>query len=1530
MDRFKPEEEEDISNEVVGGHNAPNSTPTRFPVPAASATQMPRQAPASIPTGTSKNTYRAAVPLLDQLDDPDLPEVRKRRKLSEYAHLEALHQLRSQQAFQDLQKASHQDLKPHYEGNEVEEGDHELEAQEMALSENDEHEVDVLGSDDDGETGHYVLSAQWQASRDSVRKKRKRKSFLFGEQRYDHAERLSFGGNAEAQASPKTEAEGRQHPKLELAFGAKHARLHTARPSLYEQYDEGGDAMNAENAMNVGEEAEERLQTMYQDSNMIVSKDAQEEDETIMIVDEDEESHPPPTFKLPTTPASATRTQRSDSRQRRRSASPVAPVPRRSSRLNHNGAVEYEYDVEAQGEDNSIELLSTKRKHGRNASHFASNSEPSTPAHNKSSASTKKPPRTTSARKGTPKSVRSTPTRRKLDHGIVTTQDVSNFYASLQPTHYHERIPQPKGMVPVLFSYQLRAVSWMMKRENLLWMKDSVRGGILADEMGLGKTIEIIGLIISNTRAKFFRPPEQAGISSSNQSFTLIPEQGEAQEPLILRLRLDQFVDPPEGIHDGSCSLIVCPEILLPQWKEEMQRHAPSLNIHTYRGVPNLTTLEKHLDVIGENIFAMYDVVLCSYETLAKEFPYATKPAVKTRFQQVQPSTPLAKLRWWRLIMDEAQMFSQGASNAGKLLRHLEAVNRWAVSGTPIRKDFSDLRGLLLFLDAEAFYFKTTPETLAFLKEIAWRHQMDQVSDEIIIPPAETHLLKVNLNALEAFGATKLASKLKTRLSFYNDPEASNQIEMPPNDQSNQTQSKESDQMMQIDNPALPPPTSVPTPVSTAMGEILSMQTGKYSSCPYQVLLDRYLEKSTLVQASDRAVLSRALSTHISNEFYSAQIEVCQAYNAYGDALLLKCKKLKSLEKLTSAQQAQLDLLLAHASMAYQQALDLVMYKTNTPIHEKLVVLRTPLFVLSPPSAPFSAVWYHTLKNIVETMRYQGREEEANLLEQRAESVRGTALQSQFNSVATARFKFISTKQETSRISRNRQNNPRGEWWRQALEWIGANVPDFCARLRKGVRQLIDTQFQVARTHVLQLNVATVEDVIDKLELDFLRMDAQRLQAVALAKTPVPTSGAFLDDFYDTLDRTEDVMYAYQQLLVRDVESDGFSGLIQTKVLNLAERLILYIEYVLVERHNALMGVWRFHPENVSAEDEATMYKLVRWLLMAEASFRELELMKIELDHAQVYNKIKRDFAASLENLEDSALPQADYDDSFDHSSEHSTHLAPAQATSSQSVVSSSNPPTVDSESLVDSHAPSNHNLNETHGFSETISAATSAVVQQTAIKSGELLPSMDTPHMHDLRSKVLDALENCVSLKHQLEFVLESGREKIPPIECFGSKLAVVAAKLLEVLQDDEEQIAQPQLLRNKALIFSKWSEPLIQLSLFLRGQGIQFRFGKDAGGLDGPKQSKNLGHRLAAFRDDPEVRVLFLNSKSQSTGLTLTQANHVFILEDIESAHEQQAIGRAHRIGQTRVTHIWKMQVEPGEVPSFTEDVTNLLHLH
>ena len=64
--------------------------------------------------------------------------------------------------------------------------------------------------------------------------------------------------------------------------------------------------------------------------------------------------------------------------------------------------------------------------------------------------------------------------------------------------------------------------------------------------------------------------------------------------------------------------------------------------------------------------------------------------------------------------------------------------------------------------------------------------------------------------------------------------------------------------------------------------------------------------------------------------------------------------------------------------------------------------------------------------------------------------------------------------------------------------------------------------------------------------------------------------------------------------------------------------------------------------------------------------------------------------------------------------------------------------------------------------------------------------------------------------------------------------------------------------------------------------------------------------------FRRDASIGVFLLDAKSDSSGLNLVNATHVFLCEPlVNTAIELQAIARVHRIGQMRPTTVWMILI-------------------
>ena len=249
------------------------------------------------------------------------------------------------------------------------------------------------------------------------------------------------------------------------------------------------------------------------------------------------------------------------------------------------------------------------------------------------------------------------------------------------------------------------------------------KGGILAEEMGLGKTCELISLICLHKR---------------------------------------KSTDPTSGLRATGATLIVTPLTILQQWKDELAKHAPHLSCMHYEGVNSLSkSKQTEADVV--EAFANNDVVLTTYTVLAREIHFAVDPPERNlrrrESQHARKRSPLVQVHWWRVCLDEAQMVESGVSAAAGVAALLERENAWAVSGTPVRKDVLDLRGLLIFLKYRPFdntgrswnrlvdHWRDDWKLL--FNRISLRHTKDKIRHELRLPPQRRMVITVPFTAIE-------------------------------------------------------------------------------------------------------------------------------------------------------------------------------------------------------------------------------------------------------------------------------------------------------------------------------------------------------------------------------------------------------------------------------------------------------------------------------------------------------------------------------------------------------------------------------------------------------------------------------------------------------------------------------------------------------------------------------------------------------------------------------------------------------------
>ena len=129
--------------------------------------------------------------------------------------------------------------------------------------------------------------------------------------------------------------------------------------------------------------------------------------------------------------------------------------------------------------------------------------------------------------------------------------------------------------------------------------------------------------------------------------------------------------------------------------------------------------------------------------------------------------------------------------------------------------------------------------------------------------------------------------------------------------------------------------------------------------------------------------------------------------------------------------------------------------------------------------------------------------------------------------------------------------------------------------------------------------------------------------------------------------------------------------------------------------------------------------------------------------------------------------------------------------------------------------------------------------------------------------------------------------------------ELGIIGAKSHEFEQLATELVAG----RHKALVFSQFTDFLKLLGARLDAAGLRYQY------LDGSTPAAERGKRVAAFQRG-EGDLFLISLKAGGFGLNLTAADYVLIVDPWwNPAAEDQALGRAHRIGQLRPVTVYRL---------------------
>ncbi|XP_030850067.1 E3 ubiquitin-protein ligase SHPRH [Strongylocentrotus purpuratus] len=217
----------------------------------------------------------------------------------------------------------------------------------------------------------------------------------------------------------------------------------------------------------------------------------------------------------------------------------------------------------------------------------------------------------------------------------------------------------------------------------------------------------------------------------------------------------------------SGATLIISPASICHQWVDEINRHINSstLKVVVYEGV-------KKQGYVQPRTLAECDIVITTYNTLRVELDYAnlSQPGTEGRSlrhgkrYQTTPS-PLPCVEWWRICLDEAQMIESTTAKSAKMANRLSARNRWCVTGTPIQKSLDDLYGLFLFLGVEPYWVKDWWDLLLSIPysqgnreplqkalcKIFWRSAKRDVIDQIALPPQREEIHWLDFSPVETY-----------------------------------------------------------------------------------------------------------------------------------------------------------------------------------------------------------------------------------------------------------------------------------------------------------------------------------------------------------------------------------------------------------------------------------------------------------------------------------------------------------------------------------------------------------------------------------------------------------------------------------------------------------------------------------------------------------------------------------------------------------------------------------------------------------
>ncbi|KAK4481250.1 hypothetical protein RD792_012133 [Penstemon davidsonii] len=123
----------------------------------------------------------------------------------------------------------------------------------------------------------------------------------------------------------------------------------------------------------------------------------------------------------------------------------------------------------------------------------------------------------------------------------------------------------------------------------------------------------------------------------------------------------------------------------------------------------------------------------------------------------------------------------------------------------------------------------------------------------------------------------------------------------------------------------------------------------------------------------------------------------------------------------------------------------------------------------------------------------------------------------------------------------------------------------------------------------------------------------------------------------------------------------------------------------------------------------------------------------------------------------------------------------------------------------------------------------------------------------------------------------------------------------------DDDESSSSEHRGPEKAIVFSQWTSMLDLVEMSLKNYCINYRR------LDGTMSIAARDKGVKEFNTDPKVDVMLMSLKAGNLGLNMVAASRVILLDLWwNPTTEDQAVDRAHRIGQTRPVTVSRLTIK------------------